>query len=218
MPRTGAYQTFNGVRVRERRLTDGLFQTLADKPDFERDYVGFIRKYVDSGETVVIIGGHYGVSTVVAAECVGDAGQVLMFEATGEGVERVTRTVRLNGVDDRVEIQQAIVGPVYQLYGRDVNTSPQLAPGNLPECDVLAIDCDGCELELLEHVGNAAETVIVEHHGEDPRMDELRFEYQRETLEETLRTNGYDIVNECVYGRTLGGFPDTHGVFVAKRY
>jgi len=216
LPKTGEVQTYNDVIVEEKRLGDDFILGLSDRPTYEGQYVEYVRKYVKRGDIVVVIGGYHGVSTVAAANRVGNAGSVTTFEATEKGARRVKRTVRLNDVDDWVRVEPATVGPVHSLKNGD-SGSNRVPPENLPSCDVLAIDCDGCELEVLKRLDIEPRLIIVEHHGGSPGDTGLEFEYQRENLETILTATGYTIVDECSRSRTHGGFEDRIGWFVAKR-
>lgn len=216
LPRTEKFLTCNDVRVEHKRLFDGLFSHISNDPDYERQYTEYIQEYVETGDSVVVIGGYYGVSTVAAANRVGKSGSVKTFEASEDGTARVRRTATLNGVEDRLTVETAIIGPVYNLKGQKPG-SKRLSPAALPDCDVLAIDCDGCELAVLAKLESEPRIIIVEHHGESPTPDGLEFEYQRDTLERRLTTKGYTIIDEHSQPLTVGEFEDRIGWFVAKQ-
>jgi len=219
-PKTGAYQTYNRVAVEEKRIGDNILLNLPDNPSYEKRLVEYIRKYVQQGDTVVVIGGYYGVSTVAATTQTGDNGSVITFEATPEGADRVRKTTRLNDVQQSVDVRATSVGPIYNSKGRKVGNK-KITPDELPDCDVLAIDCDGCELEVLDHIEIRPRMIIVEHHGQlygnKSNKDELDFEYQREVLDNILLSKNYIIIDEFSQSRTKWGFDDHIGWFVAKR-
>jgi hypothetical protein len=220
LPKTGAYQTYNDVVVEEKRIGEGFLNMCPDDPSYEGQLVKYIRSHIDEGDSVVVIGGYHGVSTIAAATQAGDHGSVTTFEATPKGADRVRKTARLNDVQQLVTVKAASVGPIYNPKGRDPGDS-KIPPSELPDCDVLVIDCDGCELDVLDGIEITPRTIIVEHHGElyDNKYDKegLDFEYQREELDDILSSKGYKIIDENTRARTIGGFEDQIGVFVAER-
>jgi len=133
-------------------------------PEYEGALVRGIRENVGYGETVVVIGGGWGVSTVEAAEQVGVEGIVTTFEGAKEQLNRVEETVRLNGVDDRVSVRHAVVARAISLLGKQ-KAAEQLRSEDLPPCDVLVLDCEGAEVEILQNMEIHPHTVIVESHG-----------------------------------------------------
>lgn len=192
----------------------------ADNPSYEGQFVEYIREYVEEGDSIVVIGGYFGASTIAAATQAGDSGGVTTFEATPEGADRVRKTARLNNVQQSVTVKAQSVGPIYNSKGRALGDG-KIPPSELPNCDVLSIDCDGCELDVLDNIEVRPRTIIVEHHGQssgDERDKErLDFEYQRENLEDILSSKEYEIIDEYSRSRTHAGFDDQIGWFVAER-
>jgi len=220
LPKNGEYQTYNDVIVEEKRVGDRLLLKRSNKPSYESQFVEYIRDYVEEDDFVVVIGGYYGVSTITAATQAGNNGSVITFEATPEGADRVRKTARLNHVKESVTVKAAAVGPIYNPKGRET-TSDKISPEELPNCDVLAIDCDGCELDVLNNINIEPRMIIVEHHGElygnRHEKQELDFEYQRERLDNILSSKGYDIIEETSRPRKRAGFDDQIGWFVAEK-
>lgn len=220
LPKSGAYQTCNGVIVEEKRIGDDLLNAFPDRPSYEGQFVEYIREYVEESDSIVVIGGYYGASTVAAATQAGDSGGATTFEATPEGADRVRKTARLNGIQQSVTVKAASVGPIYNPKGRDPGDN-KIPPSELPDCDVLAIDCDGCELDVLDNIEIRPRTIIVEHHGaisgNERDKESLDFKYQRKNLEDILSSEGYKIIDECTRSRTKAGFDDQIGWFVAER-
>lgn len=77
----------NGVVTDERkRIPDRYLPAYVtryvpgDDPDYEEQYVGCIRTYIEAGESVVLVGGGEGVSTVAAANQVGPDGRIDVYE------------------------------------------------------------------------------------------------------------------------------------------
>ncbi len=216
LPKTGELFRYNGFSVpREKRLGDNLL--IGDDPNHEGSYVDYIRKHVNKGNKIVVIGGFYGVSTAAAAKQVGETGQVITFEATKEGCENVRRTVELNGLEGRVNVVQAVVGPLGCAKGNTPTGADKLPPSELPDCDVLAIDCDGCELELLKGLEKNPNKIILEHHSVIPQTNGFKFEYQENNIKNILQKKGYEIVDEITFSYRNRGRPDCKGYFVANK-
>ena len=74
LPKSGAYQTYNGVIVEEKRIGDVLLNAFPDRPSYEGQFVEYIREYVEESDSILVIGGYYGASTIAAATQAGDGG------------------------------------------------------------------------------------------------------------------------------------------------
>lgn len=165
LPRTKAQ--LNGVTVRKDRLFDGVVPWVVNRSDpenYESAIVSRLRSQVVPGETVVIVGGGWGVSTVVAAEEVGEGGSVHTFEASSEYAEYTRETTRLNSVADRCTVTTAVVSNTISTRG-DTESDVVVSPAELPDCDVLELDCEGAELEILRQLQIRPRVIIVETHG-----------------------------------------------------
>lgn len=134
-----------------------------NEPKYEAALVDALRNEVQSGDDVVIIGGGIGVSSVVAARAAGPLGSVVTFEGAASQLNYLQETLILNGIRN-VSCRHAIVGIAKHLEGNP-GGADTIAASNLPECDVLAMDCEGAEREILSELGIRPRTVIVETHG-----------------------------------------------------
>ena len=181
-PRT---RVWNGVAV------------LAVPPRKGRDYVPkmeaatsrALRRRVRRGDDVVVVGGGRGVTTVVVARMTYFEGSVTAFEANSEMLETLRRTVQVNRVADLVTLEHAAVVPVRE--GAVEQWGPadgdRRDPSEVPECDVLELDCEGSEREILQGLEARPRVVVVETHepvGVPP-----------EDVEEDLTELGYEVVN-----------------------
>jgi tRNA A58 N-methylase Trm61 len=119
---------------------------------------------VERGNQVVIVGGGWGLSTVTAARSVGKEGSVVRFKSSESAVRNVEETVHLNDVSERSVIRYAIVSHAYSLRG-EKGKATIVSPEDLPECDVLVLDCEGVEKEILEEMEIRPRVLIVETHG-----------------------------------------------------
>jgi tRNA A58 N-methylase Trm61 len=154
------------------------------RPEYERELVTAIRRSVSSGDDVTIIGGGWGVSTVVAARLVGSTGSVTTYEGGAEQVKHVRETVRLNCVPDRVTLNHAVVGKAKRVFSEQAEVV--VDPGDLSDTDVLILDCEGAEVDILDGMDIRPSTVVVEAHP----MYDAPCRVVRKVLEDI----GYEIV------------------------
>lgn len=155
---------FNGVKAPGGRLLDSVVPWReVDHPLYESGLVSAIETYVREGESVVIVGGGLGVTAVTAGKTVGTNGCVTVFEASHDSVGLVRRTIDLNDIEN-VEVKHAIVGPAIEVYGPAGNAAT-VPPQDLPNCDVLELDCEGAEIEILELMVIRPRIILVETHG-----------------------------------------------------
>lgn len=155
LPRTiGVYA---GVPARSARLLDAT----KVHPEYKQGLLDAIEAEVDDGNTVCLIGFGRGISTVYALRA--GAGRVIAFEGSREMIRRGWETLEMQGLGDRVEVRHAIVGEAVDVYGSGAG-APIVSPADLPECDVLVMDCEGAEISILEGLATPPSTVIVETH------------------------------------------------------
>lgn len=142
--------------------------------EYEPETFRFLAANCREGSTVLDIGAHIGLFTVVMARLVGAGGRVLSFEPTPSTCEILETTVRLNGLCDRVEVRaEAVTKEVGQAHfyctGDDVSNANSLVapPGEgaaiqVPTTTVdavarklggrialLKVDAEGAEFEVL---------------------------------------------------------------------
>lgn len=190
---------FNGVAVRQPRLLDRTDV----RPDYEGALVDAIIDHVRDGDNVVVVGGGWGVTTVVAARQVGDGGRVTVYEGAGEQVGHVEETLRLNKVADRVRVEHAVVGHEVRLYG-DRKGAGRIDPAELPECDVLVLDCEGAELDVLGALAGRPRVIMVETHP--------MYDAPAPAVWERLADAGYEVVEERLESTPYGDLPVLTGV------
>lgn len=156
---------FNGVAVPAKRLSDSFLPWVKiSDPNYESGLCELIDTRVSSGDDVVVVGGGWGVTAVKAARAVGSDGSVVVFEGGVDEVEQVAQTCVLNNVADQVEIRHAIVGDEIALRSSGENAE-LVEPGELPECNILQLDCEGAELKILEEMEIRPRELFVESHG-----------------------------------------------------
>lgn len=169
------YSSYNGITVNESSYTY--------YPTYEDGIITHLKDAVVKDDTVVIVGGGFGVSAVHAA-LLAPRGNVVVFEPSTEMASIIGETTQLNEVSERVDVVRKGVGVVNSARG----SSPShevVDTSELPECDVLSLDCEGAESEILRDMEMAPRTVIVEAHE--------KFDSPPAEVEELLREEGYHV-------------------------
>ena len=140
---------------------------LEDVEEYEQALIAAMHSEVRAGDKVTIVGGGEGVTTVVAANAVGETGSVVCYEGSKWCVEKVKATAARNKVSTRrLTVNHAIVGEAISVYGAPEDHSARVvAPADLSECDVLALDCEGAEILILRNLKFRPRAIAVESHG-----------------------------------------------------
>ncbi len=124
------------------------------------------------GDRVVIIGGGDGVTAVTAAKLVGRSGSVQVYEGGDRAAGRLSALCLRECLDGICTIHHAVVGPHIDVYGGDFANADSVAPDEIPDCDVMELDCEGSEVEILRSMTIRPRAIIVEIHpflfAEDP--------------------------------------------------
>jgi hypothetical protein len=155
----------NGVEVSASRFSQTVLPWKTEhRPHYESGLISGIEDYVQERDSVVIVGGGYGPTAVRAAQKVGKSGKVYVYEGSAEETKYVEETAEINNVSERVKIIHGIVGPKISLRGEQGNAI-QVPPEELPECDVLELDCEGAEVEILQNIKVRPRVILVESHG-----------------------------------------------------
>lgn len=155
-------------------------------PLYEEALSQGLRKYVKYGDRVVVVGGGWGVTGTIAARQAGDKGNVLIFEGSEEMVSNTRTTLEINGMGRIAEVRHAIVGEEVSLAGDSTGESAAYVdPKELPECDVLELDCEGAEITILENMQVIPRVIMVESHG--------KYGSGTNDVKDVLRENGYNI-------------------------
>ncbi|XGI82741.1 FkbM family methyltransferase [Halorutilales archaeon Cl-col2-1] len=158
---------YNGQQVRSIYLFDRYIpfaKADGERPNYESGIVQSIKNHSKNGDEVIIVGGGWGVTATVAAKNVGEDGDVMVYEGSASEIEKINDTTKLNNVEDSVAVKHAIVGPLVSLRG-SANGAEKVAPQELPNCDILELDCEGSEIDILENMTITPRVIIVESHG-----------------------------------------------------
>jgi len=189
--------SFNGIRARRA----SVLESRDEFPDEERHSISQIDKYVDEGDRVVVIGGGWGLCAVAIARGVGENGRVTVFEGSEKFAERCRDTLRLNSMENRVEIRHATVCETGKLWGNS-GSAEVVDAESLPDCDLLQIDCDGAELEILKRMSIRPRTAIVEIHG--------MFDVSEDDVDSVMISYGYEITEKRTFDSRFGGHVKTY--------
>jgi hypothetical protein len=182
---------WNGVKMSsdiapKHRWIDDFIQIIqTDYEESEGGEVEFHKEFTQQGDTVVIIGGGRGVTTVRSAQESGPDGHVSVFEASEEYSSIIREVIELNSVESRCEIQTAIIGPLIDAEGGSHDKTKRVPPKDLPSCDVLEMDCEGSETEIISNMEIRPRIVIIEVHPQ-------KYEFATEAIDR-IREIGYDI-------------------------
>jgi len=186
VPQSGYYHK-NNVRWKVKKLTDSLTHPdWSDDPDYEDALISAVREYTRSGDFVGVIGGGRGISAVAAAKKAGETGSVNVYEASSERIEWINRTVELNNVETTVRVEHALVGPDIQVYG-EMGSVTKVSSSELPDFDLLEMDCEGSELDILNNLIQRPRVIILEVHPPEVSVKKV---------ESTLDEYNYEIVDQ----------------------
>jgi hypothetical protein len=108
-------------------------------------------------------------------------------------------------VAQKVSIHHAVVGPAISLRD-DENAAESVSPTDLPECDVLVLDCEGAEMEILEEMDIRPRNIIVETHS--------IFDSPEEKVRDRLTQSGYQILRSTVAEERLRRECEEKGIYV----
>ena len=88
---------------------DGDLDHKLVEENFERAELRFVERLLRPGMTVLDIGAHHGLYTLLCSKCVGRKGQVIAFEASPREVRRLLKHVRINRCSN-VRVEPHAVG------------------------------------------------------------------------------------------------------------
>jgi len=183
-----------GVKVKDYSLIDpvlGAEKTFV--PDYEEELIEAIKEIVETGDSIVVVGGGLGVSSVHAYRQsrgrVTSPGKITVFEGGSQRYWRCKDTLDRNvrEVDSgKVSVEHAVVGKSRNVQGFS-GSARHVSPESLPECDVLVMDCEGSEISILEGMSIRPDRIVVESHE--------CFEASAEQLTQVLEAEGYGVLD-----------------------
>lgn len=164
-------------------ILEPIFPFLRDNPDYESGTILASNELVQKGDHVVAVGSGVGITALHAKTLVGDSGSVTVFEGGKKSLDFTIGTFS-NYPDLPVTIIYSLVGLNIGVYGKKFATA-LLDPKDLPECDILELDCEGAELEIISNMIVRPRVIIVETHG--------NFGSPSARIEKLLISKGYKI-------------------------
>ena len=174
MPIMG-YEEMNGVKIGgwDIRLGDKIlpswltpFHIGNTDSRYEDSLIEAIDQNVRKGDKVVVIGGGYGVTSVKIGKKIGPSGNLVIFEASRDMVEKIVSTMRINNIQCNYNVNESIVEKNISVRGnKERNEINRVKASSLPECDVVEMDCEGAEIEILKNMEIRPRNILVESHG-----------------------------------------------------
>jgi protein-L-isoaspartate O-methyltransferase len=136
-----------------------------DYPLYEQTEVEALRTYASEGDDVVIIGGGFGVTAVVAAQITG--GTVTVFEPDEKRIGIMERTFQIHETDADITLARAMVTDINlsSIDNKSKDGIDIIPPQKLPDADVFEIDCEGAETTILKRMEARPSIILVETHN-----------------------------------------------------
>jgi len=101
---TGLRKKFNGYSVKIPTRFINYFPS-----DYEKENFSFLKAQAKPGSTVLDIGAHIGLFSVIASEITGDKGKIFSFEPSPSTTAFLKKTIHINSKDAVIEpVQQAM--------------------------------------------------------------------------------------------------------------
>jgi len=164
LPVNGHY-VYNDVDVIQKHVLDRVFfPYYSNEPTWEGGVVSCHEAETEIGDSIIIVGGGKGISAVRAARIAGKSGNVILYEGGKESVEYLDNVIEINDVVQQVTVRHAIVGHEINVFGGDSSMAKSISPDELPDCDVLELDCEGSEIDILYNMDISPRVIIMEIH------------------------------------------------------
>lgn len=156
-----SYRVCAGITVRDHPALDRTKRF----PDYKQGLLSGISDSVNEGDRVILIGAGRGVSLVHTARS--GASEIMAIDAAPSMLRQCEQTLSDNDTPDSatVTLRHALVGEAIEVYG-DASDAEQIHPNELPECDVLVMDCEGAERSILKAMDSLPDRFVIETHPE----------------------------------------------------
>lgn len=153
-----------------------------DKLDYEENTISAMKKYVKPGDRVTIVGGGYGVTGIVAME---SGGKVTIIEASKERARTIGENWKHYNL--KGSIIHGYVGTPISVWG-ELEGAKKIV--DIPDCDILELDCEGAEKEVLASLKISPGVIIVESHG--------HLGSSSASVKNQLKNLGYRVTDEMI--------------------
>jgi hypothetical protein len=179
----------NGVSARGGTIFSQYLPWLShNRPEYESGLISALNSFVNEGDRVVVVGGGWGATAILAAKLAGVSGNVIVYEGSTFFADVVSETALLNNVQSRVEVRNSIVGSNIHIKG-DTH-GDVINADELPKCDVLELDCEGAEIDILNNLEIKPRVILVESHGSKGSPSDQ--------IASTLNEQNYTVVDKCI--------------------
>lgn len=151
------FAVFNGGVV---AADNRLFDKHDYFPVYKSGLVDAIDEYVMEGDHVVEVGTGPGILTVHLTRA---GAHVTTYEGAEEMVALAKQTIGIADATASVRFKHAIVGDGIDVFGVSGGAT-SVPPDELPDCDVVLLDCEGAEYDIIKHLTSTPRCLIVEVH------------------------------------------------------
>lgn len=181
---------YHSISTRRPRLFD-----LVDVSDeYEKELIEMIEHRTEKDDMVVQVGAGFGVSTITASKAAGPNGEIIAYEASEDRYACAREAFELNSTPVQIDLRKGVVGENIAVKGTEVTHS--ILPSELPNGDLLILDCEGAEESILRGMVEYPNRMIIETHG--------CFGSHTEEIKSILNENGYAIEDSAVESADLG--------------
>jgi len=192
MPIDG-YYTNAGIPVNRKKSFDSIVpgNPYSDSPKHESAIISALKNHVCEGDDIVVVGAGTGTTSIIAAKQAGKSGSVIAYDGSDRQVKKAKQVFVLNDVEDRCDVQQRVVGPAIHLASSEHDTTSEhksLPIAELPECDVLELDCEGAEKTIVEKMQIRPRVIIAETHP--------HFDSSPEQITDLLENKDYEVIKK----------------------
>lgn len=152
-------------------------------PDYEQENIRIINKYIKPGMSIIDVGAHIGLMSVIFGKKVGQTGAVFSFEPTPSTFEVLKKSVRINNLDSIIQTENAALSDkngknIFYISNYNADNSNSLVnkkridrnekpievqlysiddyiiQKEIKQVDFIKIDAEGAELSVLKGAQN----------------------------------------------------------------
>jgi hypothetical protein len=162
LPVTADTKTVSSIEIVSLRYRRHRLDTLVPVPTPYDRYlkernIALIRDAVEPADVGVSIGGGYGVTAIALSEFVDN---LHVYEGSTDLVKQIERNLAANDVT--AHVKEAIVGEAVDIDGE--SSAETVSPKDLPEADVIEMDCEGAELSILANITEPPPSSLSSRH------------------------------------------------------
>ena len=160
-------------------------------PKQERGVIYGINNFVQQGMKALQIGSGNGLTSLYTLRKIGTEGFLTIYEPGTEQIQKVNSTLKSNNYGNYKVINKYVGNPVNAWS--DIGRSQLLSYTEIPNCDYLELDCEGCEKDFLENMIIRPHIIIVEIHNNLLNQDnQWLFSFINDNDYKVLYYSGHD--------------------------